>query len=210
MQIIQFLKNNRLKIVSIRALMADFLMGLAGGVSFFFWGNIHGGGDIFLMVACALAMGGHIALLIWGKGGPKAGTSQEKVAGPLPKLWRRTLTPWHYPLDWGFFNFCVTGLLYAIAGIFSSNFPLALNGILTASASALGWLWPQNRPIFGRNVMQVTAVTYATSSVVSFFAAWVAHSVCIALASCLYITVNAILYTVRKGNQSAYTLAQGG
>ena len=123
--ILQVLRDNRLKIVSLMSVMADFMMGLAGGVSFFFWSNVHGGGDILLMCGCILGVAGHGALLLWGKGGRKVTKTAFHVVTPIPGLLGRTLRPWRYPLDWAFCSFSVAGLLYAGAGVASANGPLA-------------------------------------------------------------------------------------
>ena len=56
--------------------------------------------------------------------------------------------------------------------------------------------------------MKLTALLYATASISNFFAGLVAHNGFIVAAACVYIIINAILYTVRKENQSSYTQAQ--
>ena len=189
--------------VAALAVSADLLMGLAGGVSFFFWGRSEHWPDIFLMSACVVAVSGHGVLLLWGKGGEHAKTS---VSGnEALSVWKKPLKPRCYPLDWAFSNFIVAGLLYAMAGLASMNMPLCFKGVLAAIASATGWLWPQDRLILKMNVLQFTAILYAIVSLSTLAAGFVANNGFIIAAACLWILTNVILFTVRKENQSKFT-----
>jgi hypothetical protein len=210
MLVINWFKENRLKIVSVMAVTADMLMGLAGGANLFFWNGTHQTADICLIAASAFGLAGHAALLIWGKGGRIKTSSLSEQILQEDSIWLKPFMPWHYPLDWGFLSFTMAGILYALAGVASENLPLFINGALVSSASALGWLWPQDKKILGKHAMQITVILYALSSLSAFFAAYVAQNEFILAAACLYISMNAILYTVRKENQSSFTQSQQG
>ncbi len=200
MSFFDWLRVNRLKFFSFCAVAGDMLTGL-GGASMMVTGE--GAYGWLLMAGSALALGGHAVLLFWGRGAKDARIGH--VDGAMAPIWARPFVPWHYPLDTGFLTFSISALCYTVWGAQAGNIPMLLVGLLLMSASLLGWLWPQERSIFGLSAVQVTASMYLMASVNTLLAGIVAHNPFIIASACIYGLGNAVLFTTRKEHQSSYT-----
>ena len=201
---IGWLKENRLKLVSILCVLGDMLMGVAGAVGLYHLGKNFA--DLLMTGAAFLGLFGHSIVIIWGKGG-EAKHGQVHAAQQI-SIFLKPLFMWRYPLDASFAVFSVGGFIFAIAGATSHNPPLVLFGVIGCGAALLGWLWPQDRPLFGFRSLQVCAILYTVSGIASIASGLWAHSLYIFLAGCCYISANIIFSTVRKQNQSQYTIDQ--
>lgn len=194
---IAWLKQRRLKMASILSIGGDGLMGMGGAAGLFSWIVPNSGAaDVFLMVAGAIAVIGHIMVVLFGHGGARA--DGKRVRGLKSGHIARALMPWRYPLDFGLAAFVCSGLLYATAGYLMANHALIVTGILVFAASLTGWL--------GLASMRVTAGIFMTATVMQFWAAWLGQNVFMFLSALCYAVCNVILATVRKEHQSAYTL----
>lgn len=198
-----WLKTNRLKVVSILCVMGDILMMLAGVSGLMTVGQ--NWADIFLASGPGTGLIGHSFIIFWGKGGaavhPHAGGDRK----PTPVLLKPFLM-WRYPMDAGFALFAVGSMLVLASGLKSLNLPLILAGVVMTTASLLGWLWPQDKTLFGFKSMQVSALLYMTSAIATFLSGLWAQNLFMVLAACCYLSANLIMYTVRKENQSQYTI----
>jgi hypothetical protein len=195
-----WLSANRLKFFSFCAVAGDFFTGLGGASTFF----IHDSGiGILLMLGGLMSLSGHSVLFIWGKGAEDKKLTRK--SGALEASFIRPLMPWRYPLDFGFFIFSLSGLVYAAWGIGTGNIPMVLVGALLCIASLLGWLYPQDKKIFGLRAVQVTAIMYIGASVNTFLAGIVADNIFIIISASIYGLGNAVLFTTRKEHQSTYT-----
>ncbi len=203
---LSWLHANRLKVISALCIVGDMLMGLAGAVGLYHAGKNFA--DLLLTIAGGLGLFGHAIVIIWGKGGGGAtsGTSAKK---DRTSALVKSLLMWRYPLDSSFAVFAVGGLCFAVSGAASKNPLLAAFGIICSISSLIGWLWPQDKRLFGFRSLQVCATLYMTSGVSNLASGLWAHSSFIVLAGCCYILANIILYTVRKEHQSEYTIESG-
>lgn len=197
-----WLKTNRLKIASLAAVSGDIFMGLAGGM-----GLLHASFQNTAYAALTLggffAVAGHAALMIWGKGARAKNQTTAVLAAP--PVFLKPLYPWRYPLDCAFALFIVTNVFYIIAGAYLNLPALCISGMFAVAASALGWLWPQDKLLFGLRSMQITSLCYSLATLNHFIAGFSAMNIWIILSAVCYLTCNAILFTVRKENQSAFT-----
>lgn len=197
-----WLKSNRLKVASFSAVLADIFMGLAGGVGLFHV-SFANPAYIAMSVGGCVGLLGHAALLFWGKGAkPRVVSAQDALP---PSILLKPFFPWRYPLDFAFSLFIVSNILYLSAGLYLGLYALAIGGILAAIASAIGWMWPHEKPIGPFTSMQVTSLFYAASTFNHFVAGLGAMNVWIILSACCYLVCNIIFFTVRKENQSTYT-----
>jgi hypothetical protein len=113
--------------------------------------------------------------------------------------------PWRYPLDSAFSIFTVGSLFYIFGGLQIGDLPLVGVGVLVLMAAMTGWLWPHDKRIFGLRSVQVTALLYMTSSIMTLAAAITTANAYLFLGGIAYVLCNLILFTVRKENQSTYT-----
>ena len=177
-------------------------MGTAGAAGLF---NIGANtSDQYLLTAGIFGLVGHSFILIWGKGGNHKHTAgtQKKA----PPIFLKPLFIWRYPVDASFVVFTMGGILFTISGSFSGNIPLALFGTVGAISGIFGWLWPQDKLFFKLHSLQVCAVLYTISGFAAFLSGLWAWNVWMTLAGGCYLSANMILYTVRKENQSQYTI----
>ncbi len=200
-----WLKENRLKISSSLCVLADMFMGLAGAAGLYHLGtNL---GDVLLTIAGGLGLLGHSVNIIWGKGGR---AKENRVFSAALKTYVHPLLKpffiWRYPLDSSFAIFTVASLAFAISGAISDNPSLVVFGCITLVASLLGWLWPQNKTLYGFRSVQICALLYMVSGFVCLISGIWAQEFFIILAGCCYVSANTVLYTVRKENQSLYTV----
>jgi hypothetical protein len=128
---------------------------------------------------------------------------------PVPIL-LRPFFPWRYPLDYGSLLFATGGFLICFSGILSSLSNVIWTGGCIGVASLLVWLWPQEKKLLGRPLMQVTAVIYATGSVNALIGGYISNNSFMMAAGGLWLICNYIYGTTRKENQSAFTQAQQG
>jgi hypothetical protein len=200
------LKENRLKLVSALCVTGDVLMGLAGAAGLYHIGR--NPADLLLTAGSGIGLLGHAIIFLWGKGG-KAGGEQVRAAAAPPPIYLRPLLPWRYPLDAGFALWAIAALPYIASGLISSNPILSLCGMIWLTSALFGWLWPQGRKFYGLQSLQVCAIFYQLSGLSAFLSGLWAHSTFMIAAGCCYTFANFIFYTVRKENQSKFTIEQG-
>lgn len=203
--IINWLKANRLKAASACAITGDVLMGAAGGVGILNRGSLPDSSYALLLTASCLGLTGHITLMLWGKGARAA--SVKAVSGVEPPVWRKPFYPWRYPLDFAFSLWIVASLLYMASGFHQGAQAMIFMGLCSGMGSSIGWLYPQEKLLFGRHVIQVTALCFFLCNIFAFAAAYMMQDMIVLLAACSFTMCSLILYTVRKENQSAYTQA---
>lgn len=202
---IKRLKDNRLKLVSALCILGDALMGVAGASGLYHIGK--NPADLMLTAGGACGLLGHGVIMAWGKGGD-AETARRR-GGPRPPIFLRPLYAWRYPLDAAFLLWFIASFAYFGAGVLSGNRFLAFCGVLWCSASLTGWLWPEEKKLFGLRSIQFCALVYLFSGAVNILSGLWAHSAGMTGAGVCYFTANFIFYTVRKENQSRHTLEQG-
>lgn len=185
------------------AMSGDVFMGLSGGMKLFDF-NVENLPYFLMSIGGLCGVTGHIALIFWGKGGHKKGV-QALHPDQIKSIWLRPFFPWRYPLDSAFSFFIAANFFYVFAGLEMGNYPLSASGLCAACASALGWLWPQERMIGRFRSIQVTAFLFSLGTLNNFIASFIPWNIMIFLASCCYLSCNAILSTVRKEDQSTYT-----
>lgn len=195
--------------MSVSALCGSIFMGLAGGV-----GLLNVSFDnlayAFLSAGGLVGSAGHIFLMSWGKG-----SASDAGDEPLPTRddQRHSLVkpfmPWHYPIDSAFVLFMLGNSLFIFAGIAMGNYALSGNGFLAATASAVGWLWPEKKTWRGFHSMQISALLFLLATISNFFAAFLEMNLMILVSSCCFLLSNLMLYTIRKETQSSYTQAHG-
>ena len=198
---IEWLKTNRLKLFSALAVSGDAMLVLAGGVSVFRAESLSG---LLLAIGAGLGLLGHALLFLWGKGGKLENVKKQTPAKKLP-VFLRAFVPWYYPLDSSFFLFAISGVFYASAGIISQNIGMMALGVFVFTGCMIGWLWPQEKPIWKFRATQVTAMVFLCATASNFVAGFIARDIIIFMAALLYLASNIILYSVRKQNQSAHT-----
>lgn len=202
-----WLQENRLKISSSLCILADALMGFAGAAGLYHIGT--NSGDFLLTVAGGLGLFGHGINVFWGKGGKLK--RKDTTAGNHKAQTRTLLRPfliWRYPMDASFAVFVLGSLAFIMSGAASNNPVLVIFGCITLVSSLLGWLWPHDKAFFGFNIIQVCALLYMISGITCLISGIWAQKFLIVLAGFSYISANIVLYTVRKENQSLFTIDQ--
>jgi len=200
---LSWVKNNRIKVTSLLCIIADGLMGAAGAAGLYNLGVSPG--DVLLTIAGVFGLAGHSINVLWGKGGAGVQRRGAEVVAEV-SIMVRPLFPWRYPLDASFAIFILGSLFFVASGFSSGAVSLLLFGGITLVSSTLGWLWPQEKDIFGLHVIQVCSILYTTSGATCLISGILSQKPLIALAGACYLSANFILYTVRKENQSQYTI----
>lgn len=204
MNLIAKIAQNRLKAVSVLAIIGDVFMGLTGGEGLVARDPAFVFAYSLILFSGASALIGHLVLFLWGKGARDDaiahGTHMTEAS-----IMVKPLLPWRYPLDSALFIWLLAGLSYTAAGIVKSDPALLFMGLMHVMACSIGWLLPKDRTLFGFTGIQITSILYMLSTVGTFWASWTLGSVFIFIAACAYSACNIILYTVNKENQSAYT-----
>ena len=178
-------------------------MGMAGAVGVFHPERISNVGDKLLMIGGTIAVIGHGALMIWGKGGRiRQAAATQKFHTPI---FLRGLLPWRYPLDAAFTMFVGSGTLYTAAGFYWDSPPMVLTGVFVTAGSLMGWLYPEDKTVLGVHTMRITALLYLCGTALTYVAAWQQANIIMFLAGLAYTACNVTLYSVRKENQSTYT-----
>lgn len=194
---LDWIKANRLKAVAVLAVTGDCFMGMAG-VSL---------SGLFLSLAGTMGLIGHGIMFLWGRGA----VSSRPLASPIATSSRpapvflKPFLPWRYPLDSSFCIFTIGSIFYILGGLQIGDTALLTVGVLVLSAAVTGWLWPQEKMIFGLRSVQVTALLYMASSLMTLAAALTAANVFLFFGGISYVLCNLILFTVRKEYQSAHT-----
>lgn len=198
------LKANRLKIASVCAVTGDVFMGLTGTAGLFNWNSLGTASDTAMLTGGIIAVIGHSMLLLWGKGGRLE--NKIRTSGAHHGQWAKPFMPWRYPLDTALAFFIFSGCCYGLAGLFMGSFSMLITGICVGLASAIGWLLPQDRLLLGLRGMQWTAGLYLTATSFTYLAAYENANILLFAGALFYTACNLILFTVRKENQSEYTL----
>ena len=197
--ILQTIKDNRLKAVSFFAILGDVLIGGAGTFGLLMRGAEVSGGYSFLLVAGLLAFIGHLALLIWGKGGDK---SSRKAGTPHLPFYARPFLPISYPLDFAFALWSIAGFMYLISGTLLNEVSLFVVGLANMAASLIGWLIPEKARWKGLNSVQLSSLCFFVSTFSTFISAYMLSDIFLLLSSCAYAACNLTLFSVQKANQS--------
>lgn len=204
MKLLHLISQNRLKAVSVLAVIGDILMALSGAE-----GLVLRAGDMpltytLILLSGILALIGHLALGFWGKG-----ARDESLAPTTPSaeasIFIKPFLPWRYPLDSALCIWLAAGTSYAVSGYLGGDLALLLMGCMHICACIIGWLLPKEAKLAGFSGMQWTAILYMLSTLCTYWAAWTLNSGLIFLAACAYAACNAILYTVNKHDQSSFT-----
>jgi hypothetical protein len=208
MSAINWFKENRLKVASIVAVTGDFMMGLAGGSHMFAHKEWTSWKDFFLVASGCVFIIAHAGLLLWAKGGKAPNNQKHHTVMKEVPIYIKPFIPWRYPLDYGFVLFATGGFLIFFSGMLSANMNVVITGACISCASLTGWLWPANKPLFGRNLLQITAILYAVSSLNAIMGGYITQNAFMIGAGCLWLVCNIIYATVRKENQSSFTQSQ--
>ncbi len=196
--------KNRLKAVSVLAIIGDIFMGLTGGEGLVVRDPAFAFAYSLILFSSAAALFGHLVLFLWGKGARDDALAHGTHYAEASFL-MRPLLPWRYPLDSALFIWLLAGLSYTSSGILKADPALLFMGLTHVCACTIGWLMPKEKTLFGFKGIQMTSILYLLSTVCTFWAAWTLGSVFIFIAACAYSACNIILYTVNKEDQSAYT-----
>lgn|GEM_PF-3352153 len=205
MDLIGKIKTNRLKAVSVLAVIGDIFMGLAGGEGLVLRDPSHTFAYSLLMISGSCALFGHLMLFVWGKGAEDKAIARAGSHKAEPPILLKPLWPWRYPLDGALFAWLLAGISYTVSGILMDDMALLFMGVTNVAACLIGWLYPKHKKFFGFSGMQMTSIMYMLSTVGTFATAWTLGSLFIFGAGCAYAACNLILYTVNKENQSAFT-----
>ncbi|HEY0900909.1 MAG TPA: hypothetical protein VGD95_02180 [Micavibrio sp.] len=208
MNLIRKISQNRLKAVSLLAVVGDVFMALSGAEGLV----LRQGGTegmlastySLILASGSLALWGHLMLAFWGKG---ARDERITVTTPRkePPILAKPFFPWRYPLDSALFVWLLAGTSYTLSGWVGGDLALLLMGAAHVCACLIGWLYPKDKSFMGLGGMQMTAILYLLSTVCTYWAAWTLQSWLIFAAACAYCACNLILYTMNKHNQSSFT-----
>ncbi len=204
MNLIAKIAQNRLKAVSVLAIIGDVFMGLTGGEGLVARDDAFVFAYSLILTASTAALLGHLVIFLWGKGA-RDNTIKHAADHKEPPIILKPFMPWRYPLDSALFIWLLAGIAYTTAGGVKADPALLFMGLTHVSAGAIGWLLPKDKTIAGFSNIQLTSILYQLSTVCTFWAAWTLGSVFIFVAACAYSACNIILYTVNKENQSTYT-----
>lgn len=204
MNLIGKIAQNRLKAVSVLAIIGDVFMGLSGGEGLLTRDSADMTVYSLILGAGASALLGHLVLFLWGKGARDGGLARGADYAEAP-IALKPMLPWRYPLDSALFIWLLAGMAYTAAGLAKADPALLFMGLTHVTACTIGWLLPKDRRFAGFNGIQMTSILYLLSTVCTFWASWTLGSAFILIAACAYTACNVILYTVNKENQSAYT-----
>ncbi len=204
MNLIARIAQNRLKAVSVLAIIGDVFMGVSGGEGLVVRDSVYMIAYSLILSAGVSALIGHLVLFVWGKGARDKSIAHAEYFREPPVIWK-PLMPWRYPLDSALFIWLLAGMAYMAAGIVKEDPALLFMGLTHVTACTIGWLYPKDKTFAGFNGIQMTSILYMLSTICTFWASWTLGSVFIFLAACAYCACNIVLYTVNKENQSAYT-----
>ncbi len=204
LNLIAKIAQNRLKAVSVLAIIGDVFMLLSGGEGLVTREPAFAFAYSLILFSSVSALVGHLVLFLWGKG-----ARDESIAHGVhhaeASFLMKPFLPWRYPLDSALFIWLLAGLSYTASGIVKADPALLFMGLTHVAACSIGWLFPKEKTLFGFKGIQLTSILYLLSTVCTFWAAWTLGSVFIFIAACAYSACNIILYTVNKEDQSAYT-----
>lgn len=204
MKIIAKIAQNRLKAVSVLAIIGDIFMGLTGGEGLVTRDTAFTLTYSLILFSSLSALAGHLVLFLWGKGARDEAIPHGEHYAEA-RIIIKPFLPWHYPLDSALFIWLLAGFSYTTAGILKADPALLFMGLAHVSACGIGWLLPKDKTIFNFTGIQITSLLYLLSTVCTFWAAWTLGSAFIFIAAVAYGACNIVLYTVNKENQSAYT-----
>lgn len=204
MNLIAKIAQNRLKAVSVLAIIGDIFMGLSGGEGLVARDPAFVFAYSLILFSGASALLGHLVLFVWGKGARDEAIAHTEHYAEASFMLKPFL-PWRYPLDSALFIWLLAGLSYTASGIVKGDTALLFMGLAHVTACSIGWLLPKDKTMFGFSGIQMTSILYLLSTVCTFWASWTLGSVFIFIAACAYCACNIVLYTVNKENQSAYT-----
>lgn len=204
MNLIAKIAQNRLKAVSVLAIIGDIFMGLTGGEGLVVRDSAYMFAYSLILGSGAAALLGHLVLFLWGKGA-RGDTPAHVTAYTDASILIKPFQPWRYPLDSALVIWLMAGLSYTAAGLVKADPALLFMGLTHVAACSIGWLFPKDKTVAGFNGIQMTSILYLLSTVSTFWASWTLGSVFIFIAACAYTACNVILYTVNKENQSSYT-----
>lgn len=211
MKILRIISHNRLKAVSLLAIIGDIFMALSGAEGLVWQEAADALTPTYALILASglLALIGHLILGLWGKGAADetqaASSRPAATAVGEATFLMKPLLPWRYPLDSALFIWLLAGLSYTVAGFMGDDKALLFMGATHVCACLTGWLYPKDAKLMGFSGMQMTAMLYLLSTVCTYWAAWTLGSWLIFIAACAYCACNLILYTVNKQHQSSFT-----